>query len=371
MKPIWANVLHFYQPPYQKRSLLERVIAESYRPLIETLFRTDHRVSLNLTASLLSQLSVSSGKDLLPKLAKLIKNRKVEVLGTSANHAFLPLLPTWLIEEEIKLQERRLKKFFGLEKPEGFFPPELAINNKVVEVVKRLGYKWLTVSQVSVRFPPKIPHGRFSGHDLSILVRNRSVSRRIVSSFSSRLIETWPKDPYRLTVNDAELYGHHKKAGLGLLENYQKAGVIFEPASKLLKLDRQEFGDLVPATWETERTERRHNPFPLWSDEKNELHGKSWRLLYLAAKLFKKAPVADPGRRSAQLKLRGGIASCQWWWATKNYWHPDMVVSGATETIKAIRSLRSADSSEKRKAEQMYADLLRAVWDRHWRTKSD
>ena len=64
----WANLLHIYQPPGQKREIIDKVVRESYLPILDILeARPRVRLSLNICASLTEQLAEYGYIDILER----------------------------------------------------------------------------------------------------------------------------------------------------------------------------------------------------------------------------------------------------------------------------------------------------------------
>ena len=147
---VWANFLHFYQPPTQKKYWVDRVTAESYRPLVQGLLANPNiRLTLNVN-TVLCDLWVQYGhQDVIDGIRTLVTRGQVELTGSAKFHPLLPKMPKEEIKRQILLNEEGLQKYFGIGRPNGFFPPEMAYDRYVAEVVAEMGYEWILAEELS------------------------------------------------------------------------------------------------------------------------------------------------------------------------------------------------------------------------------
>src|SRR5690348_2819977 len=90
----WAQFLHLYQPYYQQPDVLERIVGQSYRPIIEGLYeRPSSRITMNVSAVLLELFDTYGYGDLTAKLAEMGRRGQIEFLGSAKYHTLLPFLP--------------------------------------------------------------------------------------------------------------------------------------------------------------------------------------------------------------------------------------------------------------------------------------
>ena len=112
-----ALFLHLYQPPTQFPDALDQVVRESYQPICALLEDNPQaKVTLNLSASLIEQLSVKHG-EVLASFRRLVERRQVELVGSAAYHPLLVRLPKEIIIRQITLNEITLNKYFGVVGP--------------------------------------------------------------------------------------------------------------------------------------------------------------------------------------------------------------------------------------------------------------
>lgn len=368
-----AIVLHIYQSPNQKKEILEQVVKESYRPVLDILRRNPRaKITLNAPGVLLEQLEKTGFGDVIDGLNNLLKEGKIELTGTAYTHALLPLLPLKEVESQIKKNIEVQKRFFPKAVVKGFFPPELAFGPRLTPVLKRFSFQWVLLDEMAVLNQKDTPHFYWLAKPkIKVVLRNRRVSKNIVSEKAVAIIKAMSRRSFShlIVALDGETYGHHHKEGYKFLEAQFNLNHV-EPilVTELLKSFEDKLTKLFPlsSTWETKKEEVHDNPFPLWKDPSNLIQNKFWELLDLAQLEFAKYEKEDYSGW-ARIHLFNAQASCWTWWASaRPWWNPDMIVEGATEVVKVIRTLDPIPLRTKRKAETLYAQLLKKIWDRHW-----
>src|SRR5690242_5664606 len=91
---LWAQLLHFYQPPTQTHDILHKVAEESYRPLIRVL--KEHpaaRLAVNMNGVLTELLGEHGLGDVVSGLRELAERGIIEFVGSGKFHPILPLIP--------------------------------------------------------------------------------------------------------------------------------------------------------------------------------------------------------------------------------------------------------------------------------------
>src|SRR5262245_51420394 len=111
---IWANFLHFYQPPTQKKYWIDKITAESYRPLVQGLLRHPQaKVTLNINGVLDRLLDQHGHRDVLEGIKQLVARGQVELTGSAMYHPLLPMLPDEEIVRQVELNTVTHKEYFG------------------------------------------------------------------------------------------------------------------------------------------------------------------------------------------------------------------------------------------------------------------
>jgi predicted glycosyl hydrolase (DUF1957 family) len=370
---IWGNFLHIYQPPNQKKSILEKVVNESYRKIIFELKRAKNaKLTLNINACLTELLMKNGFEDVISDLKGLVENGQVELVESAKYHPFLPKLPEEEIRRQIKLNHFTNRKYFGkVYKPVGFFPPEMAYTKKIAKIVKDLGYKWILTDEAS--FPGENPDYskiyKIAGlGDFKIFFRERETSFKILSAqlesgpiLLADLGERLKKHEYLLTAMDGETFGHHRPGLEKLLfDIYQSRDLPTATISELPNFfQEEETCDPIPATWTLMHKDLARNvPFSRWDEPKNEIHQLQWKLTYLAIDAVNKAP-RKKGWNKARKILDMALHSDQYWWAAaKPWWSLEILEKGAKELMETVLNTPSISSKVKKQAQELYKKIV-------------
>lgn len=120
----WAHFLHLYQPHDQHPGILEKIVNESYRPLLKGFLRNPKtKITININAVLTEMLYMHGYRDVIEDLKILVELNRVELTGSAKYHAFLPLIPLQEVKRQIQLNYETNAQYFGkCYKPKGFFP---------------------------------------------------------------------------------------------------------------------------------------------------------------------------------------------------------------------------------------------------------
>lgn len=383
----WINFLHFYQPANIDAYTIKEALDKSYFRVIRLLEENpEFRLTININGCLLERLDEMGEQDFIKRVKKLVEEKRLELVGTAAYHALLPLVPEEETKRQIKENEVILKKYFGEDfKAKGFFFPEMAYSVSVARIVKEMGYKWAILDEFSAfgveNFNRKSPYqDRISG--LKIIFRDRNQSR----AYPPDLITNYLKDEkyndeLLISATDGELYGLRHEDPSGEMEKIAKLNekVITKTISSYLSsFDDSKILeiDLRPSSWEsTEKDLENGQPFILWNDRKNKIHKELWRLVDLSISAGNKFS-NDENIVAYRWHFVRGLASCTFWWASANdfsanfgpyAWNPDIVERGLNDLIRAIRSLSSKKSKNfKISAEKYYLKITKSLWKEHW-----
>jgi alpha-amylase/alpha-mannosidase (GH57 family) len=93
----------------------------------------------------------------------------------------LPLLPEQEIIRQIKLNQEILFKYFKI-KPTGFYLPEMAYSLESAKIIKKLGFDWIILDQISTtqKIDDKILY-QIKNLGLKVVFRNREYSQKLSS----------------------------------------------------------------------------------------------------------------------------------------------------------------------------------------------
>jgi len=379
---LWVNILHFYQPATQQKDILDRIVHESYLPILEGLLQRQHaKTVVNITGALVELLVEHGYTEILTKLGTLTARGQVELMSSAMYHAFLPLLPKTEINRQLQLNSDTLNRYFDTNLPvKGFFPPELAVSDNIFNVISSLGFSWIVAPQVSYGSPASIPDKLYVDNStgLYVLFRNKRVSALILSavvhSASDLLHET--KDildthKYWVTVMDAETFGHHRIGHERLLFDLLDSS-HFETllASELISMDFPvERVNLRPSTWTNQEqdfwldkektTQTTAKSFILWQDPSNPIHTLQWAFVkFVLNEVNAYKDHTQSKWQSARSMLDYAIASDQFWWAsTKPWWSLELIEQGAFMLREVIYKL-DASSQSKTTAADFYRKIL-------------
>jgi hypothetical protein len=187
---------------------------------------------------------------------------------------------------------------------------------------------------------------------------------------------------YLVSAHDAEAFGHHYVSRHEILKwafEQAEEGKISVVRLKDLyeSIKEKEEVELFKGTWETlPKDIQAGAPFPLWYHPHNPIHQAQWRLVWRAIESLNQARkrgenIEGDTFQWARRHLSSGLHSCYFWWAScKPWWNPDMVVKGATELIKVVRTLGTLKPEEKSEAEDQYVKIIHLVWQWHWGGKA-
>ena len=388
----FSFLFHIYQPPIQIPPVIKQIVNESYRPIIEALRNhPEAKVTLNINGTLTEQLNDYGYVDLIEAIATIASRGQIEFTGSGKFHPLLPLIPAPEIRRQIQLNNQTNHRFFGnVYKTRGFFPPEMAISEEVISVVKDMGFDWMIMSGIA-NILPEFPTNSISKHSngLKLIFRDDYISIDCafdkinnVDAFINRLYyKHSPEDMYVCIALDGETFGHHVKHAINnfLIPLFEalphrddiKICTISEIVDKF-----PEGGVQNPraSSWSTMHSDLLHDvPFPLWFDPNNEIHMEQHRffmyaltLIHLSAKYRdcmnqEKKDIFDNARNL----LDRGIHSCQQWWASKRpFYSPDMVLRGLNEvlmaSVNAKRSLPDSIPDIQEAFELIMEDMLKA-----------
>ncbi len=382
---LWANFLHFYQPPTQKEYWVKKITNECYRVLVKGwLENPQARATLNINAVLVEFFDKYGAHDVIDGLRTLAERGQIEFTASAKYHPFLPLMPESEIRRQIELNTETNRHYFGdAYNPKGFFPPEMGYNRKVADVVRSMGFDWLIIDELA--FSGKMHDIRRdtiytlkNSDDFSIFFRERDASFRILSAevgvsvFSAGMLlkllgDRVNSDEYLLTAMDGETFGHHRPGLDALLfEMYNVPELKSVTLSELRKVvTKRAEVEPLPSSWALMKKDLEQNtPFSRWQDETNEIHKMQWELTYLAIDSFKKLDEKNPAWKTVRHALDRAVHSDQYWWASASpWWSIEMMEMGAKELRDVVLDNPQATGTEKTRAEELYRGIVFTAFD--------
>ncbi len=398
----WAHFLHIYQPADQHPGTLEKIVNESYRPILRGLFKLQKgKITLNVNAVLTEMLFEHGYRDVIDDIKALVEMGRIELTGSAKFHAFLPLTPENEIERQIALNHETNSRYFGdAFKPKGFFSPEMAYSPKVAEVVKKFGYEWILADESSLcDMDPKPVNNKtfkIKDIDLTVFFREKKPTNvlmgalvRNVDSMRKVMADRLNNDEYVVTAMDGETFGHHRP---GLEET------LFEllSADDLENVFISELPNLYPqieevrpmdSTWASSYEDvRKGNPFAYWFNKDNKIHELEWELAGIAIRAVENSNYSDKKypqlleevknwedmtpeekqgeeRKREWIKARDALDralnSDPWWWACAiPWWSVEMVEKGMNALYKVVLMVPDSSEKDRSKAEELYLKIL-------------
>ncbi len=290
--------LHLYQPPNQDWYILNKIIEESYLPLIGEILSKETFFTVDITRSTVELLEKSNtGREFLKKFNEALEMKKISLVNTGAYHPIFPLIPEEEIIRQVKLNEEKLLQMFH-KKPKGVFPPEMALDAKTIKVLGEMGYRWSITDDVPFDVVyGSVPFNWIPKQDgIAVFLRSNFWSNRIAfnsingQDFIKTLendLTSWfgNQDGYVTIWMDWETFGHHKK---GFIENFinpflvgiaeSKKVHLVSPEYLLEKYPQKEI-EIPSGSWSTSASDFRNgNYWPLWKNPNNQFHQLWWEL---------------------------------------------------------------------------------------------
>jgi hypothetical protein len=407
----WAHFLHIYQPSDQHPGILDKIVNESYRPLLRGLMKTPQaKLTLNINGVLVEMLFEHGYRDVIDSIKDLIEMNRLELTGSAKYHALLPLIPENEARRQITLNEDTLLRYFGrFFTRKGFFSPEMAYSPKVAGIIESMGYEWVLADEVSICGPGEaIKNNKiYQIRDLSLKVyfREKHPSNLIMGALvrSAESFKTIMKDrlkdnEYIVTAMDGETFGHHRpgheESFFDILRSPDFDNVLISELP--MYFDQVEDVSPKDSTWVPSAKEiQEGKAFILWSDKDNKIHGYEWRLAETAIEAVNNSKYSDENfpqlleeqknwdemtdqeksdeeNKRRWIKSRDmldkALNSDPWWWASaKPWWSVEMIEKGMNALYKVVLEVPDSSDELKDRAEDLYKRILFTAheWQRH------
>jgi len=302
-----AFLLHIYQPPNQDGKIVKEIAESSYLPLIKSIKRNQNiNITLNIPLSLTHQLHKNGYDKFIKDLKDLYEAGRVELTSTGAYHPLLTKIPPQLAEKEIILNEYGLGYHFGKDKGfegeeailiknvNGIFPPEMAVNDSLLELLDKMGYSWVAVDEAAI--PSKEleynPVYNFKDLNIKAVCRHTGLSNILsfkrdtdIDDFIDYTLMLRQKGTDLVVALDGEFFGHHHKEGIYVFETLVNIlvslGVNLTTVSELVsKVDEITIDGLRDSTWGADEEKMQSgNAYPLWDNPEIPLHKLLWEVL--------------------------------------------------------------------------------------------
>lgn len=370
----WANFFHIYQPPRWPKKIIQTVAHQSYRPLLSILEHHPRvKVTLNVAGSLTQQLHELQMNDIITRIKRLVSKGQIELVGSALYHPILPLITGEEMLRQIQLNNQINKKYFGSAyRPSGFFPPEMAISNKLISVIAREKFHWVIADEIAAtkhlgQLDFNVAYGT-KGVKLELVMRNRPVSDYCF--YHSKLDSTddfWHhvaidgRSGFALiTAMDGENLGHHRP---GLETFWTKLvtnkSVTTVTVSELIKKYRTR-RTITPhsSSWSSQEDElSAGNPYVLWDDPENPIHRQQWQLLHQTIDLLRSSQ-KHKNYAAARKLLDERLASDQFWWASAKPWWSVEIIKQQTALLYDVVLLLNGHDQHLRRAYDRINELV-------------
>ncbi len=373
----WINFLHIYQPIDQSKEILNRVVNESYRPLLEGFLKIKNvKINLNINGALTELLAKNGYQDIIEAIKRLATDGKLEFTESAKYHPLLPLLKEKEIIRQVSKNYQTNKNFFGkIYRPVCFFPPEMAFSHSLAKTVSKMGYPMIILDEISFdggkNFPPNNQLLTIKGTNKLIAVfRERRVSNCIMSAvirnqkeFLELIKDDLKQEKYLCTAMDGETFGHHRpgmeKILLRILRTEKPRQLFFSQLPKYYKID----GEVEPvtSTWAATKEDIDQNvQFYSWKDPKNKIHRLQRRFLEYLLKIAASKKLSS----KIQEKIDRAMASDHFFWASgEPWWSVEMIEKGAWTILQTLKSLPGAKDKETKRGEELYKEIISmAFW---------
>lgn len=381
----YVNFLfHIYQPPTQDPRVLDRIVDECYGPLSELFLElADLRFTLNIAYSLVEQLG-DRHPEVLDRLRQAWAAGTLELTDTAAYHPILPLIPREEARRQLAINREGLQRWLGPGfRPEGVFPPEMAIDGGLAGLLAEAGYRWAVADDgILAHFGRPIPYDwvyRFAG--IAVLLRSNHWSNRFANADAAWTdgagafgdlrdgLAAWmgARDGYLIVSVDGETFGHHHKhLGAPFLRHLFTP---FRDAPEGLRLThlgeihanpafKQREGFIPPGSWSFDPVDiERGDHFAWWKASGNNIQADLWALLDLVR--VEVGRTSNPGLRG---QMDRALYSCPFWYASIWKFNAGQVYKGASllmETLQAATAL-SGDIRSLGRGERLLRNLVTA-----------
>lgn len=371
----WANFLHIYQPIGQQKDILEAVVVQSYRPIIQGLLAHPHaRMTFNISGSLLELFDTHGYHDLLGDIRTLLDRDQIEITGSAKYHALLPFLPVAEMKRQIEMNTATLRKYFGETfTPKGFFPPEMAYSAEVGNVVSDLGFEWIILDEIAKDGKTETVDYttlyNLPSTNLLVFFRERRPSNLIMSAvvrsyttLKDAMQSDFASARYLITGMDGETFGHHRPGLEKLLfEMWDSTDFAMVQISDLAEhyMTRTTVTP-VASTWaSSEEDIEAGNQFLSWRDPENEIHTSQWELVHLALAQVSTLNPENTQYQTLREQMDAALASDHFWWASaRPWWSIEEIERGAYLCLAIIEAAPATKESIRAKARDLYETII-------------
>jgi alpha-amylase/alpha-mannosidase (GH57 family) len=375
----WAIILHFYQPYGQKREIIDKIVAQCYKPVAERILADPRAsVTINFPGVLLEQLSAYGHRDVLELYREAAKMGRVELVGSAMHHTLLPLLPVTEANRQLRINDEVNQKFFGnAYHRRGVFLPESAWDPKLAGILEDAGFEWVLLDELAAgKHSGAIDFTKtyqLEGTNLEVMFRDRRLSAamgwavRRVERLKEAARAELAERRYIVTAMDGELFGHHQIGHDQLLtQMFADPEINMVLVSELPELiEQREDVQTVACTWASSEQDIADGiQFISWDDPGNKIHQLQWELLRLVTSEVAKLPESQPFYPQLRTQLDRALASDQFYWAAgKPWWMVEYIEGGAFALLEVLLQLPEVLPATAQRGRQLYQEIMALAWD--------
>ena len=326
-----AFLLHIYQPPIQEGRQVREIAESCYIPLIKAIKNNSTiGITLNIPLSVLYQLHTNGYDSVIKSIRELYDEERIEITTSGAYHPLLTKLPSRLREQELVLNEYGLGYYLGKDKGfegedalllkniSGVFPPEMAINEEVVNHLNDLGYEWVAVDEVAIPEHDLAGGSVFSkdGLDIKIVARNTNLSNLLsfkrdtrVDDFVNEVLRLRQEGSDAFVALDGEYFGHHYEDGIyvfnSLMDKLTALGVNVVKVSTLInQADSKTISSVNESSWGASHQDMHSgNIYPMWLNKENEIQTILWDVFNKTASSGFEMPFTKNNEKDSEIVM--------------------------------------------------------------------
>ncbi len=373
--------MHFYQPAGQQPDILESIVSQSYRPLIEGFKKHKKiRLTLNINGTLFELFDKYNYRGLIDILKKLGEEGRIEFTSSSKYHAILPFLEKKEIVRQIKLNDETNRFFLGgAYRPKGFFPPEMAYKEELGALISELGFEWMILDEIACTglTDKRVDYTavyRLPKTGLKVFFRERRLSNLIMSAVvrsRETLLEAMKDDlksqRFIVTAMDGETFGHHRP-GLEkmLFDIFEAPEFELIQVSDVPKYYKKTLTvEPIKSTWASSREDIKNNiQFLSWYDPENIIHQWQWHFVKMVLAAVYKMDKKHPRYPLVREKMDAALASDHIWWASaKPWWSLEMIEMGAFRLLDAARHVPDLPKKTLDRARDYYEKIITTAFN--------
>lgn len=343
---LWANLIDMYQPPNCDRPTLEKIVKQSYMPLLKVYEQSPRTAfTLNLPGSTIELLIRTGFGNVIKKIGKLADSGQIDFTATPRFQPLMPLLDDDEVDRQIDSHNRICRRYIGIAyKPQGLYSPFLAYSQKVSKAGARSALKWVSVDEYVVKGKQSDGFNSLfmdkSAGGILLMGCHREISAQLggtiyapkiprsASEFAQMSLKRISGDKYFITRTDARNFGYDNPGRHGLLRALLRDNRLKPVTISQLRrhIKRKEFVRAADgAMFGSGNEVKKRKPFSIWENPKSEIQQTLWSLFRMSAAEIKNAAAkGDPqfvrAREmfdSASAGVNWLMASCSPWWDKK------------------------------------------------------